>query len=154
MTASWTTGGSTTSRLVPDGCSSGLGRSHFPDSLQPIFRKNRWTGILRARRFKTMKSGKILLLLSAGAFCQTPAPGPLVIDLSQALARARQYGGQVQAANLALAQATQDRVQARAATLPQASALSEYLYTEGNGPTTGDYVANHGDHHYNGKGVE
>jgi len=108
---------------------------------------------LRARRFKTMKSGMILLLLSAGAFCQTPAPGPLVIDLPQALARARQYGGQVQAANLALAQATQDRVQARAATLPQASALTEYLYTEGNGTPTGVFVANNGVHVYTGQGV-
>src|SRR3569623_1614237 len=94
-----------------------------------------------------------LLQPSAGALCQTPPPGPLVIDLSQALARARQYGGQAQAANLALAQATQDRVQARAATLPQASALTDYLYTEGNGTPTGVFVANNGVHVYTGQGV-
>ncbi|HEY4089716.1 MAG TPA: TolC family protein [Bryobacteraceae bacterium] len=95
----------------------------------------------------------ILLLLSSGAFCQTPAASPLVIDLPQALARARQYGGQVQAANLALAQATQDRVQAHAATLPQVNAATGYLYTEGNGTPSGVFVANNGVHVYTGQGV-
>jgi outer membrane protein TolC len=100
-----------------------------------------------------MKTGLILLLLAVGAFCQAPAPTPLVVDLSQALARARQYGGQVQAANLALAQATQDRVQARAATLPQVNAVSGYLYTEGNGTPTGVFIANNAVHEYTGQGV-
>jgi outer membrane protein TolC len=100
-----------------------------------------------------MKTGLILLLLAVGAFCQAPAPTPLVVDLSQALARARQYGGQVQAANLALAQATQDRVQARAAALPQVNAVSGYLYTEGNGTPTGVFIANNAVHEYTGQGV-
>jgi len=100
-----------------------------------------------------MKTGLILLLLAVSAFCQAPAPTPLVIDLSQALARARQYGGQVQAANLALAQATQDRVQARAATLPKVNAVSGYLYTEGNGTPSGVFIANNAVHEYTGQGV-
>ncbi len=100
-----------------------------------------------------MKPGLILLLFAGSAFCQVPAPGPLIIDLPQAIARARQYGGQVQSADLALAQATQDRVQARAATLPQASGQTGYLYTEGNGTPTGVYVANNGVHVYTGLGV-
>jgi outer membrane protein TolC len=100
-----------------------------------------------------MKRGLILFLAAGSAFCQAPAPNPLVIDLPQALARARQYGGQVQAANLALAQATQDRVQARAATLPQANAVAGYLYTEGNGTPTGVFIANNGVHDYTGQGV-
>jgi outer membrane protein TolC len=87
------------------------------------------------------------------AFGQTPAPGPLTIDLPQALARARQYGGQVQSANLTLAQATQDRVQARAATLPQASALSQYIYTEGNNTPSGVFVANDGVRVFTDQGI-
>ena len=71
------------------------------------------------------------------------------IDLAQAISRARQYGGQVQGANLALAQAAEDRVQAKAATKPQISALSQYIYTEGNGTPSGVFVANDGVHVYN-----
>jgi outer membrane protein TolC len=100
-----------------------------------------------------MKPGLLLLAFAGGLFPQTPASTPLVIDLPQALARARQYGGQVQAANLALAQATEDRVQARAAALPQGSAAGDYLYTEGNGTPTGVFVANNGVHVYTGQGV-
>ncbi len=82
-----------------------------------------------------------------------PAAGPITIDLQQALARARQYGGQVQSANLTLAQATQDRVQARAATLPQASALSQYIHTQANGSASGVFVSNDGVHVFNDQGV-
>ena len=81
------------------------------------------------------------------------APAPLVVDLPQALVRARQYGGQVQSANLALAQASQDRIQARAATLPQANAISQYIYTEGNNTPTGVYVTDNGVHVYTDQGT-
>lgn len=90
------------------------------------------------------------------AFGQTPAPpgsGPVTLNLAQALTRARQYGGQVQSANLALAQATEDRVQAKAATKPQINALSQYIYTEGNGTPSGVFVSNDGIHVYNDQGV-
>lgn len=100
-----------------------------------------------------MKPGLILLLIAGSALCQAPVAGPLVIDLPQALARARQYGGQVQSANLALAQATQDRVQAHAATLPQISGLSQYIYTQGNGTPSGVFVSNDGVHVYNDQGI-
>jgi outer membrane protein TolC len=97
----------------------------------------------------------VLLSLAALAWGQTPAPpaGPLIIDLPQALARARQYGGQVQSANLTLSQATQDRVQARAAMLPQASALSQYIHTQANGTPSGVFVSNDGVHVFNDQGV-
>ena len=83
----------------------------------------------------------------------TTQPGAPVIDLAQAISRARQYGGQVQGANLVLAQATEDRVQAKAATKPQISALSQYIYTEGNGTPSGVFVANDGVHVYNDQGL-
>ncbi len=106
----------------------------------------------------TLAKGLLLLvagLLTDGAAGQTPAPpaaGPVTIDLAQALSRARQFGGQVQSANLTLSLATQDRVQARAATLPQANALSQYIYTEGNHTPSGVFVSNDGVHVYNDQG--
>jgi len=98
----------------------------------------------------------LLAALACTAFGQTPAPpaaGPLTIDLQQALSRARQYGGQIQTANLTLSQATQDRVQARAAALPQASALSQYIHTQANGTPSGAFVSNDGVHVFNDQGL-
>ena len=97
----------------------------------------------------------LLILLAGAAAGQTPAPPPgvPVIDLPQALRNARQFGGQVQSANLSLSQATQDRVQARAATRPQANALSQYIYTQGNGTPSGTFVSNDGVHVYNDQGL-
>src|SRR5580704_4682782 len=103
-----------------------------------------------------------LLIAFAGiAFGQAappPAPAPagsapLTIDLAQALARARQYAGQIQAATLTLSQATEDRVQARAAKLPQFSALSQYIHTQSNGSPSGVFVSNDGVHVFNDQGV-
>lgn len=84
-----------------------------------------------------------LFLLGGLVFAQT---APLTIDLQQALARARQYGGQIQSANLTLALATQDRVQARAAKLPQVTGQSQYIHTEDNGSPTGVFVSANGPH--------
>lgn len=82
------------------------------------------------------------------ARAQTPGAHP-AITLEDAIARARQYGGQVQSANLAAIQAREDTVQARAARLPQVSALNQFIYTEGNGTPSGVFVANDGVHVYN-----
>jgi outer membrane protein TolC len=85
----------------------------------------------------------------AGAMCaQTPT-----ISLTDALARARQYGGQIQSANLAVLQAKEDRAQARAATLPSVNAFNQFIYTEGNGTPSGVFVANDGVHVYNEQAV-
>jgi outer membrane protein TolC len=84
-----------------------------------------------------------MLALSAGA--QTP----LVISLQDALTRARQYGTQIQSANLNTLLAREDRVQAKAATLPSLNAFNQFIYTEGNGTASGVYVANDGVHVYN-----
>ena len=76
-----------------------------------------------------------------------------VVSLADALERARQNGGQVQGANLAVAQAREDRVQARAASLPSLNAFNQYIYTEGNGTPSGVFVANDGVHIYNEQAV-
>jgi outer membrane protein TolC len=79
---------------------------------------------------------------------QAPAPG-LTITLEEALQRARQYGAQIQTANIAAQLAHEDRVQARAASLPSVSGLNQFIYTEGNGTPSGVFVANDGVHVYN-----
>jgi len=94
----------------------------------------------------TMRTG--LFLLTGMAFAQTPA-----ISLQDALARAKQYGGQIQTANLAALQAREDRAQARANTLPSVNALNQFIYTEGNGTPSGVFVANDGVHVYNEQAV-
>jgi outer membrane protein TolC len=91
-------------------------------------------------------------MLAGVMFAQTPIISP-TISLADALSRARQYGGQIQTANLAALQAKEDRVQARAATLPSVSALNQFIYTEGNGTPSGVFVANDGVHVYNEQAV-
>jgi outer membrane protein TolC len=81
------------------------------------------------------------------------APGALVITLQDALARARQYGGQIQSANFAVLQAREDTSQARAARLPSVNAFNQFIYTEGNGTPSGVFVANDGVHIYNEQAV-
>jgi outer membrane protein len=73
----------------------------------------------------------------------------LKISLSDAFARASQYSGQIQTANIAALLAREDRKQATAATLPNLSALNQFIYTEGNGTPSGVFVANDGVHVYN-----
>lgn len=76
-----------------------------------------------------------------------------VITLETAIARARQYGGQIDAANLTLLQAREDTAQVRAARLPSLSAFNQFIYTEGNGTPSGVFVANDGVHVYNEQAV-
>jgi outer membrane protein TolC len=77
--------------------------------------------------------------------CQTV----LTITLQDALARARQYGTQIQSANINAALAKEDRTQAKAATLPSLNAFNQFIYTEANGTPSGVFVANDGVHVYN-----
>jgi outer membrane protein TolC len=87
-------------------------------------------------------------MLAGVMFAQPPT-----ISLQDALARAKQYGGQIQSANLAVLQAREDRAQARAGTLPQVSALNQFIYTQANGTPSGVFVANDGVHVYNEQAV-
>jgi outer membrane protein TolC len=78
---------------------------------------------------------------------------PLTIKLADALARARQYGNQIQSANVAALLAKEDTRQVRAAGLPSVSAFNQFIYTEGNGTLSGVFVANDGVHIYNEQAV-
>lgn len=86
----------------------------------------------------------VLLLAAVAAPAET-----LTINLQDALARARQYGAQIQSANIAAQLAKEDLAQAKAAALPSVSALNQFIYTEGNGTPSGVFVANDGVHVYN-----
>ncbi len=97
----------------------------------------------------------VWFLAAALAPAQAPAqaPTPPAIRLEDALARAKQYGGQIQSANLALLQAKEDSAQVRAGRLPSVSAFNQFIYTEGNGTPSGVFVANDGVHVYNEQAV-
>jgi outer membrane protein TolC len=100
-------------------------------------------------------NGKLLCLacvaLAARVPAQTPAPPPAApnITLSDALARAKQYAGQIQTANLSVLLAKEDSTQVRAGRLPTLNAFNQYIHTEGNGTPSGVFVANDGVHVYN-----
>src|SRR5580698_1702158 len=97
--------------------------------------------------------GLILAVLAPLASAQTPPGAPPTITLQDALTRARQFGGQIQTANLAVLLAKEDRRQAQAGRLPTLSAFNQYIYTEGNGTPSGVFVANDGVHAYNEQAV-
>jgi outer membrane protein TolC len=81
------------------------------------------------------------------------AQQPVTIKLADALARARQYGNQIQSANVAALLAGEDTRQVRAASLPSVSAFNQFINTQGNGTASGVFVANDGVHIYNEQAV-
>ncbi len=108
---------------------------------------------------RTEHNKTMLSILFSGVFFAFAAAAlgfgqaSLTINLDQALARARQYSGQIQSANLAALLAKEDRVQARAAALPSLNAFNQYIYTEGDRTPSGVFVANDGVHVYNEQAV-
>jgi outer membrane protein TolC len=113
-------------------------------------------------RMFALRSARWCVWLAAGAALPAglaaaqntpPASAPPTITLPDALTRARQYGGQIQSANLAVLQAREDSTQARAARLPSVNAFNQFIYTQGNGTPSGVFVANDGVHIYNEQAV-
>jgi outer membrane protein TolC len=64
------------------------------------------------------------------------------------LQRARQYGLDLQTANIAALLAREDRIQAKAAFLPQTQEVNQFIYTQPNGTPSGIFVPNDGPHVY------
>jgi outer membrane protein TolC len=83
---------------------------------------------------------------------QTSTQAPLTLTLQDALARARTYSVQFQAALTDKALAHEDQVQARAALLPSVTYNTSYIYTEGNGTFSGRFIANNAVHEYLSQG--
>src|SRR5882724_10288821 len=108
---------------------------------------------MNARMLAWFCAGAVGLAALAPAQVTAPANAPLTITLEDALARAKQYGGQIQSGNLAALQAKEDTFQARAARKPSVSAFNQFIYTEGNGTPSGVFVANDGVHVYNEQAV-
>jgi len=98
---------------------------------------------------RTTASISIFIFTLSLAAQTPPAPTQPVVTLTDALARARQYGTQVQDAAINAAVAKEDAKQAKVASLPTLNAFNQFIYTEGNGTLSGVYVANDGVHVYN-----
>jgi outer membrane protein TolC len=88
----------------------------------------------------------LLAAVAAGALAQHPAVP--IIDLSEAMSRARAYSAQFIAAGTAASLAREDRVQARAALLPSLNSVNAFIYTQGNGTPSAIFIANNGVHEY------
>lgn len=82
-----------------------------------------------------------------------PAPPPLLtLTLQDALARARTNSVAFQAALTDQGLAREDKVQARANLLPGVNYNNAFLYTQGNGTTSGRFIANNSVHEYLSQG--
>ena len=113
------------------------------------------------RGLRTLISYSLLFLVATRATSQVstqletnlpPGAAPLVITFQDAIVRARKNLPQFLSANTDLKVAHEDKVQARAAFLPSVTYNSQFLYTKGNGTTTGVFVANNFVHEYISQG--
>ena len=77
---------------------------------------------------------------------------PLTLTLQDALARARANEPQYRAALTDYGVARQNTVQARAGLLPNVSYTGQFLYTQGNGTSTGRFIGANGVHEYISEG--
>ncbi|HMD50116.1 MAG TPA: TolC family protein [Bryobacteraceae bacterium] len=93
-----------------------------------------------------MRAFLVFFFLTSAAFAQSPAP--LSITFADALQRARQYGIELQTANIAALLSREDRIQAKAAFLPQTQQVDTFIYTQPNGTASGVFVPNDGPHVY------
>lgn len=78
---------------------------------------------------------------------------PLTITLQDALARAKINEPQYRAALTDYGVARQTTIQSRAALLPSVNYNAGLLYTQGNGTSTGRFIASNGVHEYLSQGV-
>ena len=83
---------------------------------------------------------------------QSTNSAPLTITLQDAITRARKNSPEYRAALTAYSSAKEDRVQGRAALLPGVDYNAGFLYTQGNGTSTGRYIGANGVHEYLSQG--
>ncbi|HVP47554.1 MAG TPA: TolC family protein [Bryobacteraceae bacterium] len=84
---------------------------------------------------------------------QPGTTAPLLINLQDALARAKANSQQFQTANIGAQLAHEDRVQGTANLLPTVNYFNQFIYTQPNGTPSGVFVANDGPHIYNSQGL-
>jgi outer membrane protein TolC len=83
---------------------------------------------------------------------QATSAAPLTVTLQDAIARARKNNPEYRAALTAYGSAKEDRVQGRAALLPGVNYNAGFLYTQGNGTSSGRFVSANGVHEYLSQG--
>jgi outer membrane protein TolC len=101
-----------------------------------------------------------LLLLTILSVCATAqqadsipsAAAPLTVTLQDALTRARTNEPQYRAALTQYGIAKENTVQSRAALLPNVNYNAGFLYTQGNGTSTGRFIGANGVHEYISQG--
>ena len=93
------------------------------------------------------------LAQETGQLTAVSATTPLTVTLRDALARARANEPQFHAALADRGVAHENAVQARAALLPNVNYNAAYLYTQGNGTSTGRFVGANGVHEYISQGT-
>jgi outer membrane protein TolC len=104
--------------------------------------------------------GMVLVLAALSGFAQQAnqvtaadnSAAPLTLTLQDAVARARANEPQYKSAVTDYGVARQNTVQARAGLLPNVSYSGQYLYTQGNGTSTGRHVGANGVHEYVSEG--
>jgi outer membrane protein TolC len=100
-------------------------------------------------RFVTMGTGAFAQGTDVSASQVNPGAGaPLTVTLQDALTRAGANEPQYRAALTQYGLARQTTTQARAGMLPNVNYNAEFLYTEGNGTTTGRFIGANGVHEY------
>ena len=102
-----------------------------------------------------MRTGALLAGAAMAAGGQTSpnqsAP-PLTLTLTDALQRARKINPDYHAAETEFGLAHEDKVQSRAGLLPSITSTTAFLYTQGNGTSSGRFIANNGVHEYIAQG--
>jgi len=116
-------------------------------------------GQRRASALLKQLAGALVLLFGAFGLAQqgdqvvtANSSVPLTITLQDALGRARANEPHYRAALTNYGVARQNTVQGRAALLPNVKYNAQFLYTEGNGTTTGRFVGANGVHEYINQG--
>jgi len=116
-------------------------------------------GQRRASALLKQLAGALVLLFCAFGLAQqgdqvvtANSSVPLTITLQDALGRARANEPHYRAALTNYGVARQNTVQGRAALLPNVKYNAQFLYTEGNGTTTGRFVGANGVHEYINQG--
>jgi outer membrane protein TolC len=100
-------------------------------------------------RFVTMGTGAFAQGTDVSTSQVNPGAGaPLTVTLQDALTRAGANEPQYRAALTQYGMARQTTTQARAGMLPNVNYNAEFLYTEGNGTTTGRFIGANGVHEY------
>jgi len=95
----------------------------------------------------------VLLAQESSQVAATSSAAPLTLTLQDALTRARANEPQFHAALTESGVAHENAVQTRAALLPGVNYNAAFLYTQGNGTSTGRFVGANGVHEYISQGT-